>query len=186
MHEAPKEIRRRIIPRWRRVSDTPSEELTSIKQSEVSVEFRREFETLRAHWLARKDVVSASELLFAASLGFSDNSVHQAAQFLIDAPGVSSELRRLAMGKLPTITQTSANEIEHEQTFEIRTLKRKLVDQPRNAIAHLELARAYVSVGLTEKANRHIRVAIQLAPQAASYCGLRRVLTFIVARSTVP
>ena len=183
MHEAPKKVRRRIIPRWRRVNDTPSEELTSIRHSEVSVEFRREFETLRAHWLDRQDVVSASELLFAASLGFSDTSVHQAAQFLIDAPAVSSELRRLAMGKLPTIAETSANEIEHEQTFEIRTLKRKLVEQPRNAIAHLELARAYVSVGLTEKANRHIRVAIQLAP--SSRFVLRSAARFDVHRGKV-
>src|ERR1700688_2058345 len=129
MHEAPKEIRRRIIPRWRRIADTPSEELTFVKQSELSPEFREEFDTLRAQWLSRQDTSSASELLFAASLGFSDSSVHQAARFLINAPGVSSELRRLAVGKLPGMSETRAEEVEHKQTFEIRSLKRKLIEQ---------------------------------------------------------
>jgi len=157
--------------------------LTSVKQSEVSPEFRREFEALSARWLADKDVASASELLFAASLGYSDSSVHQAAQFLIDSPGVSTQLRRLAVGRLPKVEEVPAAEIEHKQTFEIRYLKSKLVEHPRNALAHVELARAYVSLGLTEKANRHIRVAIQLAP--SSRFVLRAAARFDVHRGKV-
>lgn len=166
MHELPKDIQRRVVPRWRRVKDTPSEEVTSVRQSEAPKEFQSEFEGLKAQWLTFEDVPSAAELLFAASLGATDDVVHQAAQFIIDAPGVASELKRLAMGRLPHVADSPPHEFERKHTFEISRLKRKLVDQPRNALAHVELARAYVSVGLIDKANQHIRAAIQLAPSS--------------------
>ncbi|MET4425683.1 hypothetical protein [Bradyrhizobium sp. RT3a] len=164
MHELPKDIRRRLIPRWRRVKDTPNEELTSAKPSVMSSEFQSEFKELKDEWLARKDVLSASELLYAAALGYEEEAVRQAAHFVIETPGVSAGLKRLAMGRLPPVPQSSPPPVDHKQTFEIRALKSKLVEQPRNAHAHIELARAYVSVGLNDKAKHHVRIAIELAP----------------------
>jgi tetratricopeptide (TPR) repeat protein len=46
----------------------------------------------------------------------------------------------------------------------IRLMRRRLHDEPRNAILWVELSRAYVHVGLVEKAERAMDIAVALGP----------------------
>jgi tetratricopeptide (TPR) repeat protein len=110
-------------------------------------------------------VNNAAELLYAAALGFEDPELYRAAQFIIESPSASSEVKKLAASRLPEAHVGAENHASSTKaTFQIRTLKKKLVSYPRNPVAHVEIARAYVLSGQIEKANQHFRIAIELAP----------------------
>jgi tetratricopeptide (TPR) repeat protein len=103
--------------------------------------------------------------LYAATLGFEDPELYRAAQFIIESSSAPSEIKKVAASRLPQAHMSAENRPSPTTaTFQIRTLKKKLVSYPRNPVAHVEIARAYVLSGQTEKANQHFRIAIQLAP----------------------
>lgn len=52
-----------------------------------------------------------------------------------------------------------------EQTNEISAIKRILEEEPRNSVRWVDLSREYLILGETEKANRSMRIALQLAPE---------------------
>jgi Flp pilus assembly protein TadD len=165
MHEQPENIRRKVIPRWRKLDVTPKEELAFSSQKNTSAHLQDEFNGLLLQWQSSASVNNAAELLYAATLGFDDPEIYHAAQFIIESRDASPGTKRLATTCLPAVDAKNEDHTATTKTsFQIRTLKKELADYPRNAIAHVELARAYVLSGQTEKANHHIRIATQLAP----------------------
>src|SRR5258708_6081347 len=99
MHEQPKNIQRRVVPRWRTLASTPREELTFSSQTSTLTGLKEEFDSLLRHWRHSQTVNNAAELLYAATLGFEDPELYRAAQFIIESPSASSEVKKLAASR---------------------------------------------------------------------------------------
>jgi hypothetical protein len=95
MHEQPENIRRRVVPRWRKLESTPREELTFSSQINTPTALKDEFDSLLLQWWHSQSVNDAAEVLYAATLGFEDPELYRAAQFIIESPSASPGVKKL-------------------------------------------------------------------------------------------
>jgi tetratricopeptide (TPR) repeat protein len=163
-----KEEKRNVIPRWRSFGDTLLlGELSSLPgdgpkhvDHDFLLEKRRAWEINRTAWHA------ADLLGCGVSLG-REPEIKDAAQFLIRDGTAPFPVRRIAervlsgAGKaVPALIVPS--EDEQETRFSIREKRRVLSIDPRNALAWVDLARNYTVLGLTDRAERAMSVALGL------------------------
>jgi tetratricopeptide (TPR) repeat protein len=169
MLETPQDRDRKVIPRWRQLRRTPSNELRINRNKQTSREAETELDGVAANWSSHKTLETAAEMLFAAALGKRSIIIDEAARFVIESEQASHNLKRLASRLMNEeverpIEPEALFDLEGDQSFEIRLIKKKLKENPRNALVHVELARLYALQGLTERAAYHLRVALELAP----------------------
>jgi tetratricopeptide (TPR) repeat protein len=169
MHEIPKDDDRKVIPRWRQLRRTPATELRLARVHRSVDEIEMEFRRVIADWSSHRTIENASEVLFVGALGEKSDLVEDAARLIIESDEASHNLKRLAISLINEETQHAGApeetfDLESDYSFEIRMIKRKLEENPRNAVLHVEVARLYASQGLTKQAASHLRVALELAP----------------------
>jgi tetratricopeptide (TPR) repeat protein len=166
MHELPENIRRKVVPRWRSLESTSHEELKFSSEFTAPTPLAREVEGLLGEWRRSPNLNNAAELLYAGALGVDVPEIYKAAQYIVESPSCPPGIKRLAAARLRvSVDDAQQQGVRPAKTsFQISRLRKKIGEYPRNALAHVEIARAYVSSGLTDKANIHIRTAIHLAP----------------------
>jgi tetratricopeptide (TPR) repeat protein len=122
----------------------------------------KELETVVAEWGRQRTCGLATELI--ASVGFVGDArlVDDAAKFLLRddrvAPVVKMAARDLLDGGTPA---------EHaliDANDHIRCARQRLMKDPRDVLAALNLAHGYAGLGLPDKAERYLNYALSLAP----------------------
>lgn len=120
------------------------------------------------------------------SLGLNDPRIASAARIVLEESGSPPALRRIATDFLHPKIETNVKE-EFSKfdrgDFQIQYLRTQLKSYPRNSVVHVEIARAYCTNGLTDRANEHFRIALQLAPNSRYV--LRSAARFDVHRGDV-
>lgn len=163
------EKKRVVIPRWRSLSTTPSVETIPTANftdlQPVTVDQFRDFIKI---WRAsgkpedivdildagiatgqRKIVVEAATLILRNSDEYARTIVNRANSIFYGKPSV--------VLSVPRNTDVAGDSIQ-----KISRLKKVLSESPRNSLAHVEIARLYTRLGQVEKANRHLRAALQI------------------------
>lgn len=172
------EANRRLLPRWHSSNNAVnSGELRSItgqKKLTTSPLVSLEYEQLRLQWrLARSVDIAADILSCATSLcRTSDKEAIEAAQFILsedDSPELIRLSERLLTNKIGTIESLKSVPFknDHAKLFlqtQIAVQKGRIRNFPRNALAWMDLARLYTSLGQQDKAKHAVRIATALAP----------------------
>ena len=156
---------RRVVPRWRGFRTTASlGELDAVPGSEPSIDGTGE-QLLRekvATWKRERDVGSAADLVGTARVLGREAAAAEAAEMLVGpSSDATPQLRELAHRVLvgdPEATRKQPAADAPEQ--QVRRLRRRLADEPRNPIAWAELSRLHAILGAPERAQETMRIAV--------------------------
>lgn len=166
---------RRIVPRWRdSVATVATGELAPLPGNLVSSNVGAEFlESKLADWQNYRSVPFAADLVAAAVVLNKEQDVAGAAEFLLENSSTASDAAlRLAKRVLRIPTDETRNHdqghdgrsiFETSQTI-IRRLRARLREDPRNALAWVDIARHYSIVGHNQRAKEAIQRGVALAP----------------------
>ena len=167
---------RRVLPRWRSFGRTTTNELkSSAGNTPAIVSSDPMVWDLYRTWRDDPSIQNASEVVDAALLA-SDASiaVGPARQMLESGsavmPAVRFVAKRILHGEREVEIENVRNELIPEGKIKdsiqtrIRKLKRRSLDEPRNGLLWLELARQYSAFGQEKSAEKAIKKAIAVAP----------------------
>lgn len=164
---------RRIVPRWRDFLTTCTlGELDHLSGRVAHIQPSADVPTeTRVSWLSNKSLWHALDLISAAyTVGrVSDPDVLEAARFIRErenaCPQAGLELARRILDPGQSFYPVTDAEIVRPERVhtEIHALRTRLVDEPRNSIAWVDLARLYAIVGNLSKAERAIEISCRLA-----------------------
>ena len=184
-HEDPE---RKVVPRWRSFDTTLAlGELLPIVTGITKDTGEQDFLTSKLRrWGRQKGVRAASELVGAAIVLDRADEAIEAAKFLrIHAATDSARLlaqRLLSQhGEIdsPSLVEPQDHDVSRHSR-QVHLLRQQLHRDPRDAFLWMDLALSYVAVDLHVKAERAVRVALDLAP--ASRFILRAAARFFVHR----
>jgi tetratricopeptide (TPR) repeat protein len=122
-----------------------------------------------SEWREAPSLSLASEFVGSALVLGVPQRARQAAEYLaqrrhskgtIALANAALETRDSRQIQFMTVTDSVAARVPHE----IASLKRRIERDPRNALAWLELARMYTTLGRIDRSGRAIEVALALAP----------------------
>lgn len=165
---------RRMVPRWRdSLRTVATGELTPLSTRPVPEALGIEFLVSKvADWRKHRTVSFAADLVGAAIVLGRESEVTEAAEFLLsNSSKVSSAALKLAKRILhladeamepPLYYEESSTEISKKAIHDLRV---RLRDDPRNALALVDIARHYSILGFNEQARRAIQKGIALAPE---------------------
>jgi Tfp pilus assembly protein PilF len=159
---------RRVVPRWRTFRQalatnelSPAEIITA-----PTIDVGPFLHEKEDSWLRNKAIPFALDLVSAATVLGPSKHANAAAEMLLEAEAkINPTARSLAQGLLGITETPVTKELGSANILiEISLLKRKRIEQKRNAFVWTDLARLYVAVGQNESAWRALRVALTLAP----------------------
>jgi Flp pilus assembly protein TadD len=164
----PKPSERSVLPRWRTSADTlaadfPSTQRQPRQESNANLALierkAREFSQARCIGLA-------SDLLAHSNSPSAHDVLRDAARFVLDRPAgsVPGPLRNAAELVCGVDVPKAALRATQTTGVAIHHLRAKLRINSRDPLGHVDLARAYTISGNDVGADRHLRVAAQLAP----------------------
>lgn len=181
MTQLPRQDERQVIPRWRDAATAVQlGEANSLKRVDPQQAARVRAQAdvrlldLQQAFTARPTIGRAAELTGAATLLRRVEAAQDAAAYLLrHASDTTESVLRGARGilGLPPLDGRAMELIPPDEsasaamTREVRRLRADLRAFDRNPLAHLDLARMYASLGVSQKAERHLHVALGLAPQ---------------------
>lgn len=174
--------RRKVIPNWRYYNNTVNlGELTSFENVNLSDADLYPIDEYISDWIDSKSVYRASDLISAAITNSQKNNSHvieaakfllskqdninlvqkQTAEYILDNNNVECDndvlrLKNVAIEKLKTASET------HNKIHALRLYAHAY---PFNPIVYVDMARAYVTIGLNEKAEKLMRMALYLDPK---------------------
>lgn len=170
---------RNVIPNWRSFANTAKLLEVNGASSESNRFFKPDVTELLDDWKLERNIGIAAELVnFAAAFNFRSDEISEAGKFILNNQHQSSrELFSLA-GKLQQVGEYSdiaVPEITSLATFtdnnslepvflQIHYLKKRLINNPGNAICWVDLARFYSILGQNGKARRSMLNAVYLQP----------------------
>jgi tetratricopeptide (TPR) repeat protein len=185
---------RNVVPRWRDFRSTV--ELGELSASILSghrIEETFDLSSVLGDWHKNKTVSFAGDLISAAIVSGNLTIAREASEFVVNlADNVSSSLRSMAQRMLnpdfnPSTTSVAPVDLANVNAFkpspEIATIRKRLVQYPSNAILWVDLAYFYAIRGSIERAERAIRVALNLAPRNRFV--LRSAARFFIHRGRV-
>ena len=171
------ETERRIVPRWRDFSQTVSNgHLVALQPQTQELAGVEELLNHRLEdWQVNKTISFASELVGAAFVAGREHVAEEAAQFLlsnptkVSAPALELASRVVRPGWMEDLASNdlpvSIEEIgEVEPRMAVHATRLRLIDEPRNALAYVDMARQYTILGFYRQAERVLRMALYLAP----------------------
>lgn len=170
---------RRVLPRWRdtraAVETGEMKGLQSIGAAEktrVQQAGSQRLAALQRDFVAKPSVGRAAELTSAAVLINQPEAAGDAAAYLVlnaqrTTPAAVASARSLLGLPLPDETDAQEPQTTGLMTVqaEVHRLRPLLREFPHNPLMHLDLARAYAALGQEQRAERHLQVALALAPQ---------------------
>lgn len=175
--------RRKVLPNWRYYNNTVNlGELTSFENVNLSDADLYPIDDYISDWIDSKSVYRASDLISAAITNSQKNNSHviEAAKFLL------SKQDRINLVQKQTAEYILANNNKVECDKDVLRLKNVAIEKlktasethkkihalriyahayPFNPIVYVDMARAYVTVGLKDKAEKLMRMALYLDPK---------------------
>ena len=156
-----------MVPRWRSTAVTSHLlELRSSRRVHPGMDLGvREFNKTLAEWDVKRTPSSAAEVVAAALVADQGARAIDAARFLAEyEDDAAHSLRKSASQTLlnPLVLLAPAHE-EPTPTL-IHDLRAKALAYPTDPMAWIDLALAYTNFGQAKRADRFIRMAINLAP----------------------
>jgi Tfp pilus assembly protein PilF len=166
---------RAIVPRWRPLTAAlASREVESLQagRQEALPEELRELEKRRLEWNEQRTLTFAAEFASAALVIRKPAEAREAALFIVDhEPQASAAARAIAQtvlrGRRPdpeVVEETSPS--RPMRWSNIRGLKGRIRQDPRNALAWTDLSWEYATLGQGRQAERAMRTALSLAPES--------------------
>jgi tetratricopeptide (TPR) repeat protein len=175
---------RQVVPRWRLFEDTLGRRELAPIRSGGGPRFTEERVANQVHdWKIHQSFSVAADLVSVAlALGLKDVAV-DAAQFVIACPNATNlaiSVAEIYLNHCGTAPSQTASRAPHEpvvdattklllpsdgiQILEIHRTRSLLTENPRNPIEWCNLALLFTSLGVLDKANRAMQVALSLAP----------------------
>lgn len=165
---------RKVVPRWRTFDKTLKlGELGSYSPPRSHKKVASDFLSSKIiDWQKYRTKVYAAELVGAAIVLGRESECEEAARFLLQDDISSSlwvrELARRALRLQPTDQSSNSPEVHQELSEEflgsqIRSLRQLVRIEPRDAILWVDLSRLYATLGLRDRAERCMTIALQLA-----------------------
>lgn len=171
------ETPRKIIPRWRdsEIAATTGELEPLAHQLKPRIPSHNELAPRKHDWRANRSVAFATDLISAGLVTGDkhDSDVEEAVEFLLEQDlATESSARRLAeflaegeTGGCIDIAGPAGDEgFKESSRHQIQIFKRRVRNNPRNAIAWVDMARHYAVLGADKKALRSITNGLALAP----------------------
>jgi hypothetical protein len=164
---------RNVIPRWRDFLTTAHLGELHAAATITSYTDVHDLSTLISDWTANRSVSFAADLISAAVVSRTFPAAQEAANFVLESDNIPPSLRALAelvrYGKQVdnAVTEQAGigTHIRHQQNPRIAHIRRLLSDHSSDAILWVDFAYHYALEGLIEKAERAIRIALNLAPE---------------------
>lgn len=158
---------RTVVPRWRSLARTPSDEIASVgSPNSGSARIGRSFEDRKEFraWISEKSIINAADLVDAAISAQQYDAASNAAMFILSqhrtsAPMLIDAARQVLRLKddRPAAPLTLNDELDNKKIYsQIRRLKLHLLDHYRDSLSCLELSRLYTIVGQHGKAQKFI------------------------------
>lgn len=158
---------RRIVPRWRKSTEAAaSQELLPVREQTAFevVDSSLEISNRRRDFEIEPSVGTAANLLGTAMVGGAKPEAELAALFIRNHDDeIPAPLKAMAISVLngkPIVQQ------ESETTLQLAKLRQLIQTNPRSAALWVDMARCHAIIGQDEKAERNMKVALQLAPQS--------------------
>jgi len=165
---------RNVIPRWRDFRSTVQLGELDAGSPPKKLELAHDLSSVTADWQRNKTTSFAGDLISAALVSQNFSAAREAAEFVISlAEGVSPALHALASRVLegnlsPPITSIDLINLRTDEapppSPEIASTRKRLIEHPSDAILWIDLAYLYAVRGLTDKSERAVRIALNLAP----------------------
>lgn len=176
---------RQVVPRWRPFLDSVSRgELTLIPVRPSAVYSEDLVAALVTDWKTKPSVSVAADLLSVAFTHGLDKVALDAAHYILQqksSPRAARSLAALYLGNAGVSVDDNETQdlasprrlsgrirllspSDRGHILQINYLRNRLREFPRNAIEWCDLALHYTALGLRDKAQRAIEVALQLAP----------------------
>jgi tetratricopeptide (TPR) repeat protein len=160
-----------MLPRWRDFLTTVALRELEREPKDFSLhdEWRRSLAEKQADWAENPTPWHAADFV-AASFVFGQSHLSSAAaQHLLKTKGLPSPAMELARkvveGTVDEVSIPNMGALEGPKLYrEIHRLKMRTIQEPRNAIVWVDLARAYTLAGEAELARREMQVACALSP----------------------
>jgi tetratricopeptide (TPR) repeat protein len=172
MQNPPRDLKRRIVPRWRSITRTPSEELENYRRQEpIDSSVKMELERRIAEWRVQRTTDAAQEFLWAAHVfgrrEETEPTLEQIASSSELSASIQDQARDLMAGaEKQGATSSLALNTKDILQRRIRELKKRISDATHDPIQYIELARIYNRIGQTDQAKKALLVACSLAPEA--------------------
>lgn len=165
---------RKVVPRWRTFDKTLKlGELGSYSPPPSHKKVASDFLSSKViDWQKYRTKVHAAELVGATIVLGRESECEEAARFLLQDDISSSlwvrELARRALRLQPTDQSSNPPEVHQELSEEflssqIRSLRQLVRIEPRDAILWVDLSRLYATLGLRDRAEQCMTIALQLA-----------------------
>lgn len=166
---------RRLLPRWRPSEATISAgELTSTSTVEKEIEADAHFEERKLEWDRDRSIEVAAELVASGIVLGRLNEVEPAVRMLADnatdaTPSIRAVARRV-LGERgvapPEPPRLRPGRLDPTPIYSrISALRRHVHLHPRDAYAWVDLGRLYTILGQMPRADRAIRIALELASE---------------------
>ncbi len=160
---------RNVIPFWRNPQNTSPQELASTLSTTKPLDDSARLEH-EQDWLAHRTLGFALDLIGSGVVLGASPSVHEAAEFVLEAPGSPEPAKELARRVLGRVESRDGSPLFDPTPFEARqqihSLRLKLRNDPRNALAWTEMARFYTILGQRDQAGYAMGMALALAPNS--------------------
>lgn len=164
-------LKRRMVPRWRPLAQTPAHELKSSGNGSKNAAIGPALKSANKRWEVSNSLVQAVELLDIAVVANDRKIAVAAAQSIIDQPTtarpsvVNAAHLYLGGDKTDTFQVDFENGLPAEPTRDrIRLAKRRMIDGPRDGLTATELSRLYALAGQRRKAQDWMGRALKLLP----------------------
>jgi len=162
MTAQPFERKRYVVPRWRPAARVAAAgELAMprkpMQDAAIPDELKNRLETFRL----RSDVVAAAELVETALVEGRENEAERAARSLAREDSDATPLVRKQAALL--LAKLAAEEPDRTD-IDIGPVRRRVHQYPQDALSWVDLALGFVTKGRKDKAQRAMKVAMQLAP----------------------
>lgn len=164
---------RNVIPRWRSLARTTSQELKSAKSFSPAlnaVDIEKRYQELYRLWRDAPSISAASDVIDSAVLLKDPHLAIGPAKSILNNENAMPAVKRLAEHVLngATYSDPEAEErklVKSEIIDKIRSLKRRGLDEPRNAMLLMERARLQTLVGDIRGASTSLDKALKIAPE---------------------
>lgn len=157
---------REMIPQWKSVSNTPSAELAPARTASPNkIVIDSKIKYLTQRFANSGCVDDAIELLEAgAAFGLSEQS-KAASKLILSQKEIPRGIELLAKKLLSSHNSRDGHSPnDSERAFQIRTLKKLLIEKPRDSLAAIELARLYFIGGQYKIAEKCAERALLISP----------------------
>jgi tetratricopeptide (TPR) repeat protein len=165
------ELDRRVLPRWRDFKTTLSlGELSSVKsRDEISLDDQNALARLIKDWQENPTIWHAGDFLSSAFVVGDVTDLKEAASFILEnrefAPHPLIELsERIVSPQMGEPIEVAMPLGDEDISQSIHRIRKRLSEEPRNAIQWVELARLYSILGDRDRALRAMSVGAALGP----------------------